>query len=59
MNEFKYTYSDSLNEMVVERFYYKNRLYIWNDYDLVYYNIDSEEEWFEEVPSEATSKRSS
>ena len=59
MKDFKYTYSDSLNEMVIEKFYYKNKLYIWNDYDLVYYNSDTEEDWFEEVLSKATSKRSS
>ena len=26
------------------------RTYIWNDKDCVYYNEDSDEDWFEEVP---------
>lgn len=50
---FKYIYSDSLNEMVVREFTYKNKKYEWDDLDLVYYNVDSDEDYFQEVPKGA------
>lgn len=48
-----YIYSDSLDEMVLKSFIYKGKRYIWNDLDCVYYNADSDEDWFMEVPETA------
>ena len=50
---FKYIYSDSLNEMVVREFKKKKKKYEWDDLDLVYYNVDSDEDYFQEVPKGA------
>lgn len=50
---FKYIYSDSLDEMVLRKFEYKGKTYEWDDLDMVYYNVDSDEDWFEEIPNGA------
>lgn len=33
-----YVWSDSLDEMVVKQFTYKNHVFVWNDIDCVYYD---------------------
>lgn len=43
-------YSNSLDEMVYCGFIYKGEMYLWNDYDCVYYNKDSDESWFYDIP---------
>ncbi len=50
---FKYVYSDYLEKMIPFRFQFKNKTYEWNELDLVYYNIDTDEDYFEELPKGA------
>lgn len=53
MNASYYIYSDSLEQMVIRSFYYKNKHYTWNDLDCVYYSDESEEDYFFEIPDNA------
>lgn len=48
-----YVYSDSLEEMVIKSFWYNGHKYIWNDYDLVYYEESTEEGYFTSIPKGA------
>lgn len=50
---FKYIYSDSLDEIVIKQFTYKNKTYEWNVADMLYYNVDEDDDWFEEIPKGA------
>lgn len=46
-------YSNSIGEMVLAKFYYKNHKYVWNDFDCVYYDETSGDESFlMDVPSD-------
>lgn len=49
----RYIYSDSLDDMVVESFYWNARHYTWNDADCVFYNDESEEDYWMTVPDDA------
>ncbi len=49
----KYIYSESLGYMVVELFRWNGRLYKWNDLDCVFYNEESDEDYFMTVPDDA------
>lgn len=49
----KYTYSKSLNDMVVESFYWNGRHYTWHDEDCVYYNDETDEDYWMTVPDDA------
>lgn len=46
----KYIYSHSLDDIVLKAFYYKGKHYTWNDIDCVYYDDDTEENYFMDVP---------
>lgn len=48
-----YIYSDSLDEMVVKSFFYKKKHYTWNDFDCIYYEDDSEEDYLSDIPAGA------
>lgn len=51
--DMKYIYSHSLNDMVVESFYWNGRHYTWNDADCVFYNDKSDEDYWMTVPDDA------
>lgn len=52
--DFKMVYSNSLDEMVIAKFYtLTGEEYEWNDEDCLYYNVGSDEDWFMEVPNNA------
>ncbi len=54
MKPFNYTYSHSLDEVIISSFRYKGRIYFWNDSDCVYYSYESEEFGsFTQVPKHA------
>lgn len=48
-----YIYSDSLEEMVVKSFFYKKKHYTWNDFDCVYYEDSSDEDYLSDIPAGA------
>lgn len=41
---YKYIWSDYLEEMIPEKVVYKNEVYYWNEEDLIYYNIATDED---------------
>ncbi len=49
----KYIYSHSLDDMVVESFYWNDQHYTWNDADCVFYNDKSDEDYWMTVPDNA------
>ena len=51
--DMKYIYSESLNDMVVESFYWNGHHYTWNDTDCVFYNDKSDEDYWMMVPDDA------
>lgn len=54
---FKYIWSDSLEQLVVSEFYYNGKQYKWNDIDVVYYWIQSDDTFLMEVPLNATANK--
>ena len=52
-------YSDSLGEMVVDKFKYKGKIYEWNDSDCVWYNKEVDDDYFMEMPESAEIIKSS
>lgn len=48
-----YIYSDSLEEMVVKSFFYGKKHYTWNDFDCVYYEDDSDEDYLSDISAGA------
>lgn len=49
----RFIYSNSLEEMVVRSFLYRNRRYVWSDCDCLYYSEESDEDYFSEIPDGA------
>lgn len=41
---YKYIWSDYLEEMIPAKVVYKNEVYYWNEDDLIYYNIATDED---------------
>ena len=46
-------YSDSLECMVHKGFSYHHSHYTWNDEDCVYWNDDTDDDYYMEIPSDA------
>ena len=49
----EYIYSESLNDMVVKSFFWNGSHYTWNDADCVFYNDESDDDYWMTVPDDA------
>lgn len=49
----EYTYSHSLDDIVVASFKWHGKRYVWHDLDCVYYSEESEEDIWMTVPDDA------
>lgn len=53
MNMSNYIYSEYLGTMIIRSFTYHGYTYKWCEDDLLYWNTDTEEDYFSEVPEDA------
>ena len=53
MSDYKLIYSDYLDEMVPEGFQYKGHEYRWCESDLCYYDVESDESYYVNIPEGA------
>lgn len=49
----KYIYSNSLDDIIINSFWWQNKHYTWNDIDCVYYNDNDEEDYWMTIPDNA------